>query len=333
MNNKVTVYKKIPRCFEKQSIDEMIVSKQIKGNLHTAINQLIIYFLTADDYTTPLPATADKTVLNLYKQQKIDRVYKQVINIIKFTTTDYERIRNEEKIKRSIKLKIDKGYNPISSVEGVPIYKEDLVFLQTVEGVDQQKLLFSVLCYLRFIQIKYHNDNLWCNFENRLYFKSANLRLSLKEQNLAIKNLANLGYIRLSFQIDKLTFYATFAEALTAGEEVAIITDFENLGMQYLQLIGEDIIKCINCGRYIKNPHHNEWGLCQACKRLEKFKATDQLKVVICKACGKKFLVNKKNNKTQFCEECQQIRDKDNHNKRQADYYKRVKSQYDANKT
>lgn len=332
MIKKVTTYKKTPRCFEKQSIDDMIVTKRIEGNIHTAINQLIIYFLTADDHINPLPMSSTRAALEVYKQEKVERVYAQVINIIKFTTTEYERIRNEERIKRNIKTKIDKGYNPISSVEGIIIYQSELDFLQTVDDVDTQKLLFTILCYLKFIQTKYQNDNLWCNFENRLYFKSANLRLSTKEQNLMIKNLANLGYIRLSYQIDKLTFYASFAEKLEHKGQEAVITDFENLGMQYLQLIGEDIIQCVYCGRYIKNPHHKQWGLCQSCKRLEKFKPYADLKLVKCEECGKNFLVNKKNNKSHYCENCQKERDRMNHNQRQNKYQNRIKSTNDANK-
>lgn len=332
MNKKITTYKKIPRCFEKQSIDEMIVNKRVEGNIHTAINQLIIYFLTADDLLNPLPVTNSRIILNQAKQEKIERVYAQVVNIVKFTTTDYERVRNEERIKRNIKNKIDKGYNPITSVDGIPIYQEDLDFFKQVEDVDKQKLLFTILCYLRFIQTKYHNDNLWCNFENRLYFKSANLKLNLKDQNLMIKNLAGLGYIRLSYQIDKLTFYASFVEGLEHKGQVAVITDFENLGMQYLQLIGEDIIRCVYCGRYIKNPQHKEWDLCQSCKRLEKFKPYNNFKLTKCKNCGKNFLINKKNNKTQYCENCQEQRNKINHCERQLRYKNRNISTNDANK-
>lgn len=332
MNKKVTTYKKTPRCFEKQNIDDMIVTKQIEGNIHTAINQLIIYFLTADDYTNPMPETSSRAALNVAKQEKISRVYDQIINIIKFTTTEYERVRNEERIKRNIKNKIEKGYKPIRNVEGVTIYQSELDFLKTVDSLDNQKLLFTILCYLKFIQTKYENENLWCNFENRLYFKSANIKINQKQQNLMIKNLANLGYIRLSYQIDKLTFYATFAEELEHDTPVGVITDFENLGMQYLKMTGVDIIQCIHCGKYIKNPQHKKWGLCQSCKRLEKFKPIENLKVVKCENCGTDFLVNKKNNKSHYCEKCQELRDKDNHNARQQKYKNRVITINDANK-
>ena len=332
INKKITTYKKIPRCFEKQNIDDMIVTKQIEGNIHTAINQLIIYFLMADDSMHPLPDTKNKIALNIAKREKIDRVYNQIINIIKFTTTEYERIRNEEKIRRNIKNKIEQGYKSISNVEGIKIYQDDLDFLQKVEGIENQKFLFTVLCFLRFIQAKYETDNFWCNFDNRLYFKSGNIKLTQKEQNLFIKNLAELGYIRLSFQIDKLTFYATYAEDLGQGKEIALITDFENLGMQYLQLTGVDIIKCVNCGRYIKNPKHAPWGLCQSCKRLEKFKPISDMKLIICKNCGDSFLVLKKNNKTRYCEKCQKNREKENHKIRQQRYQNRIVSRNDANK-
>jgi len=332
MNKKVVVYKKMPRCFEKQTIDDMIVTKRIEGNIHTAINQLIIYFLTADDYTNPLPENTTRAALTLYKREKIERVYAQVINVIKFTTTEYERVRNEERIKRNIKTKIEKGYNPIVSVEGITIYQSELNFLQTVEDITTQKLLFVILCYLKFIQTKYRNNNLWCNFETRLYFKSANLRLSAKEQNLMIKNLANLGYIRLSYQIDKLTFYASFVENLKHEGQAVVITDFENLGMQYLKLIGEDIIQCAHCGKYMKNPKHKEWGLCQSCRKLEKFHSVDNLKLKKCQCCGEKFVINKKNNKSKFCEKCQAERDKIKHSERQKRYKNRVKSTNDGSK-
>lgn len=313
INKKNIIINKQPIMSEKFCVDDLIINKKIEGSVYSAINKLCVYYLSQDDKTNPLPiANVKPAEMEKMRLEKIDRVYNQIMNVIKFSTTEYEQIRQEYSIKKLIKDKIVNGYKTIVNIEYIPIYQEDIDFISSIEDIDYQKLLFSILCYVRYSQIKYNNDNLWCNYKLSLYFKSAGLKHNQKQQYILLRRLIELNLIKSSFKIDKLSFYALFMEQYTPQKEIYKVTSFDELGMTYLELIGEPIIECVTCHKKIKNPKNEEWVICNKCKRKEEFKEWKTMKKIICCECGKSTLVSRSNKTQVRCKQCQANRTREN---------------------
>ena len=67
--------------------------------------------------------------------------------------------------------------------------------------------------------------------------------------------LKDAGMIRFSKQIDNLSVQVLFAED---GDVALRVTDFRNLGYQYMKYHGEPYFECANCGitTKIANPEN-----------------------------------------------------------------------------
>ena len=80
-----------------------------------------------------------------------------------------------------------------------------------------------------------------------------------------------------------------------------MVSDFRSLGNEYLYRIGENYIRCAECGKLIKNNKYGNKKYCSTCASYN----PQETKQVTCVDCGKIFLVDAMNSKTCRCSECQ----------------------------
>ena len=73
----------------------------------------------------------------------------------------------------------------------------------------------------------------------------ANINTSIKRQSSMFGQLKDAGMIRFSKQIDNLSVQVLFAED---GDAALRVTDFRNLGYQYMKYHGEPYFECAHCG-------------------------------------------------------------------------------------
>ena len=81
----------------------------------------------------------------------------------------------------------------------------------------------------------------------------ANINTSIKRQGLMYWTLREAGMVQFSKKVDNTNVKVCFVED---GETILHITDFRNLGYQYLMYHGEPYFECANCGitTKISNP-------------------------------------------------------------------------------
>ena len=80
---------------------------------------------------------------------------------------------------------------------------------------------------------------------------TANINTSIKRQSVMFDQLGDAGMIRFSKQIDNLSVQVLFVDE--ESEPVLRVTDFRNLGYQYLKYHGEPYFECQNCGITVKS--------------------------------------------------------------------------------
>ena len=74
----------------------------------------------------------------------------------------------------------------------------------------------------------------------------ANVQISTKRQSLMLSDLRDIGVIRSSKKVDNVNINVLCLD--DDGDPVMQVTDFRNLGNQYLMYHGHQYIECASCG-------------------------------------------------------------------------------------
>ena len=85
--------------------------------------------------------------------------------------------------------------------------------------------------------------------------RMANINTSIKRQSMMYYNLNEAGMVQFSKKVDNTNVRVCF---ISQGEVAMRVTDFRNLGYQYLRFHGEPYFECQNCGitTKLKDPVH-----------------------------------------------------------------------------
>lgn len=134
-------------------------------------------------------------------------------------------------------------------IDSIDITAAEMERIDALEGKQIRRLAFTLLCLAKYWNLVNPNCDNWVNNKDSEIMRMANINTSIKRQSLMYYNLNELGMIQFSRRIDNTNVRVCFAEA---GETVMTITDFRNLGYQYLKYHGEPYFECANCGLVIK---------------------------------------------------------------------------------
>lgn len=139
---------------------------------------------------------------------------------------------------------------PLIELEGIDITEAELQTVRSLDGKQLQRLAFALLCVAKYWDAAQEKNNGWVNTSDKEIMKMANINTSIKRQSLMLHEMKNAGLLRFSKRVDSLNIQVKF---IRANSPVAIhITDFRNLGNQYLLYCGEPYFQCANCGLTIK---------------------------------------------------------------------------------
>jgi hypothetical protein len=139
---------------------------------------------------------------------------------------------------------------PLIELEGIDITEAELQTVRSLDGKQLQRLAFTLLCVAKYWDAAQEKNNGWVNTSDKEIMKMANINTSIKRQSLMLHEMKNAGLLRFSKRVDSLNIQVKF---IRANSPVAIhITDFRNLGNQYLLYCGEPYFQCANCGLTIK---------------------------------------------------------------------------------
>lgn len=152
---------------------------------------------------------------------------------------------------------------PLIDVNGVSITRGEMDKIATLKTKMLKKLMFTLLCIAKYGNAVNKKNNNWVNCAPRDIFIMANIKTTSLRQSLLINDLWQAGYIGYSNVIDNVNLNVKIISEDDGIDEL-FITDFRNLGNQYLRFIGEQYIECSCCGAIVKATS-NRRLYCDAC--------------------------------------------------------------------
>ena len=142
---------------------------------------------------------------------------------------------------------------PIIMIDGIGITDKEMEKIDALPGKQLRRLAFTLLCVAKYLHEVYPKTDYWVSTPDNEIMSMANINTSIRRQSSMYNQLHDAGMIRFSKKIDNLSVQVLFVED---GEDVMRITDYRNLGYQYLRFHGEPYFVCENCGitTKIKDP-------------------------------------------------------------------------------
>lgn len=148
--------------------------------------------------------------------------------------------------------------HPLVIIEKIPITKSEIDAVKELEGVQLQRLAFTVLCIAKYYHECNSENMYWIQMRDSDIMKMANINTSIKRQSLMFSKLRDAGMIRFSNKVDDLGIQVLFTDE--DGAPVLDIKDMRNVGYQYMKYIGGDYYTCVNCGITFKGKQKESAG-------------------------------------------------------------------------
>lgn len=138
-------------------------------------------------------------------------------------------------------------------IDSIDITDTEIKKISKLEGKQLKRLAFTLLCLAKYWNTVNPNCGGWVNNKDTDIVRMANINTSIKRQSMMYHKLNELGMIQFSKRIDNTNVKVCY---ISEGKPVLKITDFRNLGYQYLKYCGEPYFECTNCGitTKINNP-------------------------------------------------------------------------------
>lgn len=135
-------------------------------------------------------------------------------------------------------------------IDGIDITKPEIEKINLMVGKQMRRLAFTLLCLAKYWDIINPQGDHWVNSKDSDIMRMANINTSIKRQSLMYYTLNEAGMIQFSKKVDNTNVRVCFIEQ---GDVALTITDFRNLGYQYLYYNGEPYFECQNCGITVKS--------------------------------------------------------------------------------
>lgn len=171
------------------------------------------------------------------------------INIVKWQNTIDKVTRSADKYQ-------------LIDIAGVNITQSELDAIKKIDGKMLRRLMFTMLCLAKYGNAVNPNNNNWVNKKDKEIFSLANITINTKRQSLMINDLWRLGYVGYSLVVDNTNLNVKIID--DESPVVLTVTDFRNLGYQYLRYCGEDYFECRCCGILVKREGRTHY-YCKTC--------------------------------------------------------------------
>ena len=185
-------------------------------------------------------------------------------------------------------------------LDGVKITKSELKTISGIGNPNKERVMFTILCLAKFGIARNPQSNGWVNTDSKEIFKMARVSCKAKERELYIGDLCDRGLLELPKRNDNVSLRVTFIDD---GEEELFISDFREIGYEYLKYKGENFIRCAECGILTRG---NKYGNKRYCKDCAAY-TPQKIKTIVCVDCGKEYETSSKNSKSVRCHECQNL--------------------------
>lgn len=140
-------------------------------------------------------------------------------------------------------------------IHSIEITKGEMERIDSLDGKQIRRLAFTLLCLAKYWDIVNPSGDHWVNSKDSDIMRMANINTSIKRQSMMYYNLNEAGMVQFSKKVDNTNVRVCF---ISQGEVAMRVTDFRNLGYQYLRFHGEPYFECQNCGitTKLKDPVH-----------------------------------------------------------------------------
>lgn len=144
--------------------------------------------------------------------------------------------------------------HPLVVLDGVNIMKSEMEKIDALGGTQVRRLAFTLLCIAKYYYAVTPKTAYWVVTPDPEIMGMANINTSIKRQSAMYAQLKDAGLIRFSRKIDNLSIQVLFADE--EDDTVLHVSDFRNLGYQYMMYHGGPYFICENCGIATKKVDH-----------------------------------------------------------------------------
>ena len=260
---------------EKEYAEKCIRTKAFDGKLYFTLGILAKYYYSEG-----------------YRQ-------KEIINLLAdFTEKSYHGYSaNKANWNRCIeKIAINAGQYPLYEIDGVWITASEVEQVASLKNQSLEQVLFTILCIAKLNCLKNPNNQGWVSTCTKDIFDLARVSCSALKREEVIGALYEMGLLELPKDNTKLSMKVTFIN--NESEKALFVSDFRELGYEWLCFRGEKFIRCQECKVLTRHTKNRKY--CRNCASQE----PQEMKSVICVDCGKRFEVDSKNNQSCRCFSC-----------------------------
>ena len=233
---------------------------------------------------------------------------KKIIDLLtEFMENYYPKYKSNRYVWDSQIEKIAKnaGKTPLFEVEGVKITSAELATIENIHNKVLERLAFTLLCIAKLKILKNPSNNGWVTNDVREIFNLARISCKDAERDFKIGDLYDLGLLEYSQKITNLSVRVTYIN--DDSPQKLFISDFRELGYEYLAYKGENFTRCQECGILIRNNKYKNKKYCKDCAGY----TPKEFKIIKCVDCGKEIKISSQNRRQIRCEKCQYLINKE----------------------
>lgn len=241
-----------------------------------------------------------------YRKKKITDL------LIEFMSKNYPRYDcNKAEWDGNIeKIAANAGKFTLYEIDGVWITQAELETIESIHNKVLERLAFTMLCLAKLNNMKNPKNNGWVNLDAKEVFGLARIACSVVNRYERLGQLNQLSLLEFPKKNDNLSSRVTYIN--DDSEKVLFVSDFRELGYEYLKYKGENFIRCRECGILIRNNKSGTKKYCHACAGYIPM----ETKSIICVDCGEEFNVDARLSNKCRCVSCQEIKVREDTRKR-----------------
>ena len=231
-----------------------------------------------------------------YSQKKIYNA------LVEFAEQNCYEYHNNKAMWESSIMRLAKraGKNPLYEIDGIWISSKELETIDSIHNKVLERLAFTLLCLAKLGMERNANNCGWVGNDSKEIFQLARITDNTVNRELRLNDLYQMGLISFAKRIDNLSIKVDFIDN---SDKTLFISDFRELGYEYLKYCGKNYIRCKCCGILTKGNKAHTKTLCTDCAKYEPITQ----KKIECVDCGKVFWVSPSNNQSNRCKECYSI--------------------------
>lgn len=190
------------------------------------------------------PTETLNCVAKLYRQQGFSRnvVQDKLATFLVRCDPQANVVKWQDTLNRIVKMAFK---YPLLEIHSISVTKSEMQACQHIPGVLRQRLMFTLICLARLANKAHPENNNWVNRQDKEIFSLANIKVTQVKQSLLLNDLKELGLISFSKKVDNINIRV---ECICNDEPAVKITDFRNLGNQYMMRAGHKYMVCQSCG-------------------------------------------------------------------------------------